>query len=79
MADDRDEQAGGGRWPKQLVVMVSLQVDETVRLAVDVSGRSMSDILREVIDEGLPPVVGRIKRSRRLLAASLAEVQGPAA
>lgn len=56
--------------------MVTRETRAAVDLVVDVTGRSISDVLREVVDVGLPPVARRVKRSRRLLAEALEEVQG---
>lgn len=59
-----------GEFPCQLVVMVTRETDRVVRQLVDESGRSISDVLREVVAVGLPPTVRRDRRLR----ASLAEV-----
>lgn len=64
-----------GRYPCQLVVMVTLGTDETVRRLVEESGRTLSDVLREVVAEGLPVVARRDRRRR----AGMAEVAEPAA
>lgn len=82
MAEERDVLGvSGARYPCQLVVMVTVETDEAVRLTSDVTGRSMSDILRETIAAGLPIVAGRVKRSRGMLAAALegAREDAPAA
>lgn len=79
MAGVRDGQTSGARFPHQLNVSVTTATDEAVRLTCDVTGRSMSDVLREVIEAGLPIVAGRVRRSRSLLAAALEEARDEAA
>lgn len=57
-----------GRYPRQLVVMVTEATDEAIRLTCDATGRSLSDVLREVVDIGLPPVVRRARKLQALKA-----------
>jgi len=79
MAGVRDGQPSGARFPHQLNVTVTTATDEAVRMTCDVTGRSMADILREVIEAGLPIVVSRARRSRSMLAAALSEAREGAA
>lgn len=70
-----------GRYPCQLVVMVTRETREAVDLIVDTSGRSISDVLRETVAAGLPIAAGRVRRARKMLAAAVEEAteQEPAA
>lgn len=69
----------GPRYPCQLVVMVTERTDEAVREVSDVSGRSLSDILRETIELGLPIAVGRIRRAQRGISRAIDEAREGAA